>query len=154
MDEQRAWIKGRVLTGWALVATGGAILAISLILRAANAFPGVNMGVIGGLGILALGFGIGLVAQYRRALHDEAAARRVIVAERDERTVGIKTRAGNRAWVVSAVITWLGLMWASLAANGNLPRLDGDVLWWFLVAALGIPFFVYAGSITYEERTS
>lgn len=154
MDEQRAWIRGRVLTGWALGAVGVVVLAASLGLRAAGAFPGWNLGAVGGLGILAIGMGVGLVVQYRRALHDPAAAHRVIVAERDERVVAIKTRAGNRAWVVSAAMTWLGLMWASMAANGNLPNLAGDVLWWFLAAALGVPFLVYAGSITLDQHRS
>jgi hypothetical protein len=154
MDEQRAWIRGRVLTGWALVALGVAVFAIGLVLRAVNAFPGWNVAIVGGLGILAVGVGAGLVVQYRRALHDDVAAHRIIATERDERVVGIKTRAGNRAWVVSAVITWLGLMWASFAANGNLPGLTGDVLWWFLVVALAVPFLVYVGSIIVEQQRS
>jgi hypothetical protein len=154
MDEQRAWIRGRVLTGWALVALGVVVFAIGLVLRAVNAFPGWNVGILGGLGILVIGVGAGLVVQYRRALHDDAAAHRIIVSERDERVVGIKTRAGNRAWVVSAVFIWLGLMWASFAANGNLPVLTGDLLWWFLVVALAVPFLVYVGSIIVEQQRS
>jgi hypothetical protein len=154
MDEQRTWIRGRVMTGRVLVAVGVAIFAASLVLRALDAFQGWNVGIAGGLGILAIGVGVGLIVQYRSALNDDAAAHRIIVAERDERVVGIRTRAGNRAWVVSAVITWLGLMWASFAASGNLPDLTGDVLWWFLVVGLAVPFVVYAGSITVEQYRS
>ena len=78
----------------------------------------------------------------------------LIALARDERSVQIRTRAGYRAWMVSAVFVWIGLMWASLAEISGLPVLGGDLLWWFLAAALAVPFFVYAGSVTVDERRS
>jgi hypothetical protein len=68
--------------------------------------------------------------------------------------VQIRTRAGNRAWIVSAVLVWVALMWVSFASNGSVPALAGDLLWWYLAAALVLPVAVYAGSITLDERRS
>ena len=85
--------------------------------------------------MLAAGLGVSQVLRYRPALRDEASARRIAVEERDERSVQIRTRAGNRAWIVSAVWVWIALMWVSFASNGDVPPLAGDLLWWYLVAA-------------------
>ena len=152
MDERRAWAAGRVRLGWGLVGLGVALVVAGTIIGALNAGDGWNYGIIGGLGILAAGVGLGQVIRYRPALHDEATARRITVEERDERSVGIRTRAGNRAWVVSAVLVWIALMWVSFASNGDVPALEGDLLWWYLAAAFVVPFAVYAGSITVDER--
>ena len=154
MHDDRAWIRGRVRLGWVLLAVGVAVVVAATVLDVADLVPGWDFRVVGGLGILGIGLGLSLVIRYRPALRDEAAARRVVVEERDERTVQIRTRAGNRAWIVSAVITWIGLMWASLAGSDNVPTLAGDLLWWFLAAAFSVPFLVYAGSLTLDERRS
>ena len=45
-------------------------------------------------------------------------------------------------------------MWESFAANGNLPALSGNALWYFLAAAVLVPFGVYAGSILIDQRRS
>jgi hypothetical protein len=55
---------------------------------------------------------------------------------------------------VSAVLVWIALMWVSFASNGGVPALADDLLWWYLVAAFLVPFAVYAGSITIDERRS
>ncbi|MCJ7709616.1 MAG: hypothetical protein MUQ32_02190 [Chloroflexi bacterium] len=154
MNERTAWIANRLRLGWSLIVLGVALLVAGGVLGALNAGSGWNYGIIGGLGILAAGFGVGQVLRYRPALRDEASARRIAVEERDERSAQIRTRAGNRAWIVSAVFVWIALMWVSFASNGDVPALAGDLLWWYLVAALGVPFAVYAGSITLDERRS
>jgi peptidoglycan/LPS O-acetylase OafA/YrhL len=154
MNERTAWIANRVRLGWGLIVLGVALLVASGVLGALNAGDGWNYSIIGGLGILAAGLGIGLVVRYRPALRDEASARRIAVEERDERSVQIRTRAGNRAWIVSAVLVWIALMWVSFASNGGVPALADDLLWWYLVAAFLVPFAVYAGSITIDERRS
>jgi hypothetical protein len=154
MHDELAWIRGRVRLGWAVLAGGAAVLIVATVVSVADLVPGWDFRIVGALGILGLGLGLGLVIRYRPALRDTAAARRVIVEERDERTVQIRTRAGNRAWIVSAVFVWVGLMWVSLAGSGGVPALDGDVLWWFLAAALVVPFLVYTGSLTLDERHS
>jgi hypothetical protein len=130
MNERTAWIANRVRLGWGLIVLGVALLVASGVLGALNAGDGWNYSIIGGLGILAAGLGIGLVVRYRPALRDEASARRIAVEERDERSVQIRTRAGNRAWIVSAVLVWIALMWVSFASNGGVPALADDLLWW------------------------
>jgi hypothetical protein len=154
MNERTAWIANRVRLGWGLIVLGVALLVAGGALGALNAGSGWNYNIIGGLGILAAAFGAGLVLRYRPALHDEASARRIAVEERDERSVQIRTRAGNRAWIVSAVFVWIALMWVSFASNGGVPALAGDLLWWYLAVAFVVPFAVYAGSITLDERRS
>ena len=154
MHDERAWISGRVRLGWLLLAAGAAVVVVTTVLGVVDLVPGWDFRVVGGLGILMLGLGLGLVMRYRPALGDDAAARRVVVEERDERTVQIRTRAGYRAWIVSAVFVWIGLMWASLAGGSSLPVLAGDLLWWFLAAAFVVPFFVYTGSVMVDERRS
>ena len=154
MNERTAWMANRVRLGWGLIVLGVALLVAGAVLGALNPGSGWNYGIIGGLGILAAGVGLGQVIRYRPALHDEASARRIAVEERDERSVQIRTRAGNRAWIVSAVFVWIALMWVSFASNGGVPALTGDLLWWYLAAAFLVPFAIYAGSITIDERRS
>ena len=120
MHDERAWISGRVRLGRLLLAVGAAVVVVATVLGVADLVPGWDFRVVGGLGVLMLGLGLGLVMRYRSALDDDAAARRLVVEERDERTVQIRTRAGYRAWVVSAVFVWIGLMWASLAGRQRL----------------------------------
>lgn len=154
MHDELAWIRRRVRLGWLLLAIGASVVVVATILSVADLVPGWDVRVVGGLGILLAGLGLALVIRYRSALGDDAAARRAIVEERDERTVQIRTRAGYRAWIVSAVFLWIGLMWASLAGSTNLPVLAGDLLWWFLAVGFAVPFVIYAGSVTLDERRS
>lgn len=44
-------------------------------------------------------------------------------------------------------------MWASFAANGSLPPLAGDALWFFLAACVLVPFGVYVASILIDQRS-
>jgi hypothetical protein len=74
--------------------------------------------------------------------------------ERDERSLMIRNQAGNRAYWVSAALVYLGLMWASFAANGDLPELSNDLLWYYLAAGFVIPFGVYAVSIVIDQRNT
>ena len=65
-----------------------------------------------------VGIGIGTLVHYRAGLKDEQFARRLTVEEWDERTVLIRAGAGTRAYWVFAALTYIGLMWTSLAING------------------------------------
>jgi hypothetical protein len=119
--------------------------------RANPDFPW-NLRILGGVGIVLGGLGVGLLVRYRPAISNAEAARRLVVEERDERGVQIRQRAGQRAYWVSAILVYIGLMWASFASNGDLPALEGDVLWNSLVIALLVPLFVYFGSVIVDER--
>jgi hypothetical protein len=154
VTERMKWLRIQVRAGCLLILVGATLLAGSLAAAAANPGSTFNFNIVGGLGIAIAGGGIGVLVRYGNALRDGEAARRVIVEERDERGVMIRTRAGNRAWWVCVLIVWLGLMWASFAANGQLPALAGDTLWNFLAIAVVIPFGVYGASIIVDERRS
>ena len=96
--------------------------------------------------------GFGSLIRYGAALKNEGSARRLVVEEADERTVLIRARAGNRAYWASAAFIYIGLMWASFAANGELPALAGNVLWFFLAAAVLVPFGVYIVSFLIDSH--
>ncbi len=152
MTDRTTWLRTRVRAGWLLLASGILIFAASLVLaRAYPDFPW-NLRILGGLGIVFSGLGVGLLVRYRPAISNGEVARRLVVEEWDERGVQIRQRAGQRAYWVSAVVVYVGLMWASFASNGDLPSLEGDGLWNYLVIALLVPLFVYVGSVIVDER--
>jgi len=152
MDQRNKWIANQVRLGW-LFLGGGLVVGLMGILLERQAAPGpFNSRLLTGLGILLLGIGAGYLVRYRAALKDSAAARRLVAEERDERSLLIRAQAGNRAYWISAGLFYLGLMWASFAANGSLPALGGDVLWYFLAAGVLLPFGVYLASVLSDER--
>lgn len=152
MDNRTNWIKTRIRTGWMLLAAGVLVASVGIFAELQFANLPYNFRIVTGIGILLSGVGIGYLVRYRAALKDEQSARRLTVEERDERTVLIRTRAGNRAYWVSSALIYTGLMWASFAANGSLPDLSGNVLWFFLAAVVLIPFGVYITSILIDQR--
>jgi hypothetical protein len=152
MNNQVSWIKTRMRYGWGFVTLGLVIIVIGILAEWQFAYLPFNVRIITGVGILIAGTGVGLLARYRAALKDGLSARRLTAEERDERTVLIRARAGNRAYWVSAALIYIGLMWASFAANGSLPPLDGDTLWVFLAAGVLVPFGVYVASILVDQR--
>jgi hypothetical protein len=154
MSERNGWIANRVRFGWILVVAGAALIVGGIALGRLNEVQPWNYGILTGLGIVVIVFGIDRIVRYRPALRDEAAARQLTMSERDERTNLIKARAGSRAYWASALLVYGGLMWVSFASNGSLPKIDDDGLWWFLAAAFLVPFAVYAGSIVVEEQRS
>ena len=134
------------------MAVGAAVGLAGILLELRSANLSFNPTIITGLGILWVGIGVGIVVRYRAALVDEQAARRLTAAELDERTVHIRNRAGSRAYWVSTGLVYAGLMWVSFAANGDLPELSGDTLWYFLAACVIAPFGVYIISILDDQR--
>ncbi len=154
MTERTQWLRWRARLGWLLLAGGLVLLAGSLVATATNPNATFNFRIVGGLGIFIAGLGLAFAVRYGGALRSEAAARRVMVEERDERSVLIRQRAASRAYWTSAVLVFGGLMWSSFAANGQLPQLEGDGLWNYLVAATVVPLAVYMGSVVLDERTS
>ncbi len=154
MTEQTQWLRLRARFGWLLLAGGLVLLAGSLIAARVNPNETFDFRIVGGLGILVAGIGLAFAVRYGMALRDTPTARRVMVEERDERTVFIRQRAGSRAYWISAAAVFGGLMWSSFAANGQLPPLEGDALWNYLAAATIVPLAVYLGSVILDERMS
>jgi len=152
MDKYAKWIAPRIRIGWVILAVGTAVCLSGILLELGNTNLSFNPAIITGLGILWVGIGVGIVVRYRAALVDEQAARRLTAAEMDERTVFIRARAGSRAYWVSMGLVYTGLMWVSFAANGDLPELSGDTLWYFLAACVIAPFGVYVLSMMVDQR--
>jgi hypothetical protein len=152
MADRTTWLRTRVRAGWLLVACGIAVLAASLVLARANPDFPWNLRILGGVGIVLGGIGAAMVLRYRPAISNDEVARRLMVEERDERGVLIRRRAGQRAYWMSAFLVYGGLMWTSFASIGDLPALEGDGLWNYLVIALLVPAFVYIGSVVLDEH--
>ena len=154
MDNRKKWITDKIRLGWVLLAAGVLLGAAGFILGRIYFNLPYNFGIISWLGIFLAAIGINNLLVYRTALTNQQVAERLAVTERDERTVFIRARAGNRAYWVSTALVYAGLMWESFAANGNLPALLGNTLWYFLAAAVLIPFGVYATSIVIDQHRS
>jgi hypothetical protein len=152
MVNRTKWIKSKIYIGRMLLALGILVAVAGIITELQYADQPYNFRIVTGLGILFIGIGIGNLIRYGTALKNEQSARRLIVEEADERTVLIRTRAGNRAYWVSAVFIYIGLMWASFAVNGDLPALAGNTLWYFLAAGVLVPFGVYMLSFLIDSR--
>lgn len=153
MDSRTNWIMSKIRLGWILLAVGVMISLVGILFEMVYSHLVYNYRIITGLGILFIGIGIGYLVRYRSALKDEQSARRMKIEERDERTVMLRARAGNRAYWVSAALIYIGLMWASFAANGDLPELAGNTLWFFLAGCVLIPFGVYIASLLVDQRS-
>lgn len=154
MNNRKKWISTKIRLGWMFLAAGVIVAAAGILIGVEYSHLPYNFRIITGLGILLIGVGIGYLVRYKSAQKDEQSARRISVEERDERTVAIRSRAGNRAFLVETGLVYIGLMWVSFAANGSLPPLEGDTLWFFLAAAMLIPFAVYIGSILVDQQNT
>ncbi len=154
MRERSQWLRRRVTTGGLLIGIGLLLFAGSLIAQAANPNVAFDFRIVGGLGIGLAGGGAALVVKYGAGLRDEPTGRRIVAEEMDERAVSIRQRAASRAYWVSAVLVFGGLMWTSFAANGKLQALEGDALWNFLAVATVLPALVYVGSLLLDEHNA
>jgi ABC-type uncharacterized transport system permease subunit len=154
MNKQTNWISTKVRTGWFFLGAGIVVGMIGLLAQLRFGIQPYNTRIITGVGIFLAGVGIANIVRYRGALKDEQSARRVTADERDERIVQIRNRAGNRAFLVSVSLTYVGLMWASFADRGELPSLTGDTLWYYLAATVLISFAVYIGGILIDQGNS
>ena len=146
------WINQKKTLARIFLGTGLVVLTGGILLELLKTKQGFDPRIISGLGILFLGIGIANFVRYRSAAKNPGAASREINAEKDERMVAIRMRAGNRAFWVSIALTYACLMWESLAGNGSLPMLTSDGLWFFLAAAVVLPFVVYIASIVNDQK--
>lgn len=143
----RQWIEQKKRAGWILLALGGVVLLAGIALQLlAKGLP-FDARIVTGVGILLLGLGVANLVRYRAVRNDPQAASRLVNEERDERMRMIRAEAGSRAYWVSAVLVYAGLMWVSFASNGSLPALSEDALWFFLAGAVVLPFLVYLAGV-------
>lgn len=153
MSNQQAYIQNRVRLGWGLVIAGGVLFAAGLVLQMLFSVP-FNARIVSGLGIFLAGVGAAQIMRYRAARADQLAAARLVNEERDERTRLIRAQAGMRAFWVSLGLTYIALMWLSLASSGSLPLPTLDELWYFLAAAVVVPVVVFIAGIAIGQNRS
>jgi hypothetical protein len=150
--KHKQWISRQMRLGAAFLAAGLLVGAAGIVLERAGSPPGFDARIITGIGILLLGAGAGTLGRYIAARQDPTAARRIITEEQDERSRHLRAVSGNRAFAVSMVIAYTGLMWISFASNGQVPAPSLDVLWYYLTGAVVAPGGVYLASLLYEHR--
>jgi hypothetical protein len=154
MDNRKKWITIRIRRGWTFLAAGALVMILGIFNELMYSSLSYDPRIVTALGILFAGIGIGYLVRYRTALKDTRFAKHLIVEEQDERSILIRARAGNRAYLVSLALAFTGLMWVSFAGNRSLPELGGDALWYFLAAVVVIPFVIYVVSTIMDERSS
>jgi glycopeptide antibiotics resistance protein len=148
------WVQKRLRFGWLTLGIGVLVSALGIESQLRITNRPYDFRIIVGLGILLIGIGIAAIVRYSSAAKDEAAAKRAAIEANDERTVFIRAKAGSRAYWVSTALVYLGLMWVSFASNGQLPRMNDDILWYFLAFTAVVPFGVYLYSIVRDENNS
>jgi len=153
VNTYQALLGRRRRAGWALGAVGILACATGVALQATRPTLAFDPRLVTGLGILLLGLGVANLLRGGLARPSSEASRRLGVEELDERNVAIRRLAGSRAFIVSAALTYLLLMWVSFASNGQLPALSPDALWFALAAAFVAPVIVYLGSVIHSQHS-
>ncbi|PKN87499.1 MAG: hypothetical protein CVU46_04425 [Chloroflexi bacterium HGW-Chloroflexi-8] len=154
MKNSKKWVEKRLKFGWIAIILGVIVSTYGVVSELIIFGVPFDFRFITGLGILLIGVGIGIVVRYRAAAKDETAAKRITNEEQDERTAMIRAKAGNRAYWVSTVLIYTGLMWVSFISNGSLPPMNEDILWYYFAFATVLPFAVYLYNIIHDERSS
>lgn len=154
MNNTKNWIEKRLKFGWIMLFIGAIICFVGITSELKITNRPFDFRIITGLGVLFVGIGIGQIVRYRAATKDGVTAKRIAIEERDERSVLIRAKAGNRAYWVAMGLIYILLMWISFASNGRLVYPDENILWYFLALALVLPFGVYLISIIHDERSS
>ena len=111
-----------------------------------------NISIVTGLGILGVGIGIGLIVKYMPIRKGSLRAKRLMNEELDERNLLIRYRAGYRAFWVAIIQIYAILMWLSLAANGSLPPIGKEFLWYLQATCVVIPFTIYIVSFLFDQN--
>lgn len=154
MNEHTKWTNNQLRLGWLLLAAGLVVSAAGILLPLIAGDLPFNERIITGVGIVGTGLGAARLVQYGAAKRDAQTARRMAAEQWDERSQLLRARAGNRAYWISALLTYAGLMWVSFAQNGSLPMFSADALWFFLAAAVVLPLGVYIASLVYDQQHS
>jgi hypothetical protein len=152
MSDQKKWLKSRIRFGWFFVGLGILFILVGVYFEINYSYIPYNVSVITGLGILWAGIGIGLIVKYMAVIKGDQTAKRMMVEEQDERNLFIRYRAGYRGFWVSIILVYVIIMWLSMAANGSLPPIGKELLWYLQVACVVIPFSVYIISWIIDQK--
>jgi hypothetical protein len=152
MSDQKKWLNNRIRIGWLFVGLGILFILVGVYFEINYSYIPYNVSIITGLGILWAGIGIGLIVKYMAVVKGDQSAKRMMVEEQDERNLFIRYRAGYRAFWVAIILVYIILMWLSMAANGSLPSIGKDLLWYLQAACVVIPFSVYITSFIIDQK--
>jgi hypothetical protein len=152
MRDQNKWLNSRIRIGWFFLVMGVLFILVGVYFEINYSYIPYNVSIITGLGILWAGIGIGLVVRYMAVKKGEPSAKRLMVEEQDERNLFIRYRAGYRAFWVAIVLVYVVLMWFSMAANGSLPPIGKELLWYIQAGCVVIPFSVYIISFVMDQK--
>jgi ABC-type uncharacterized transport system permease subunit len=152
MNNQTKWLNHKIRTGWFFIGLGILFILVGVYFEINYSYIPYNVSIITGLGILWLGIGIGLVVRYMAGKKGDQSAKRLMVEELDERNQLIRYRAGYRGFWVAIILVYIILMWLSMAANGSLPPIGKELLWYLQVLCVVIPFGVYLTSVLIDQK--
>jgi hypothetical protein len=153
MHKQTSQEKSKLFWGLGLITAGLIVVAAGLLLPLLVPVDTLsfNPRLIPAAGVVLLGVGISFLVQYASIRLDPQTARQMLIDSRDERSRLLRARAGNRAFWVSIVMTYIVLLWVSLSNSGNIPVLSTDGLTFLLVASVIAPMLIYAAGLVYEQ---
>ncbi len=152
MNDQTKWLNQKIRTGWFFIGLGILFILVGVYFEINYSYIPYNVSIITGLGILWAGIGIGLIVRYMVGKKGDESAKRLMVEELDERNQLIRYRAGYRGFWVAIILVYIILMWLSMAANGSLPPIGKELLWYLQVACVVIPFGVYLTSVLIDQK--
>ena len=152
MSDQKKWLNNRIRIGWFFIGLGILFFLAGVYFEINYSYIPYNVSIITGLGILWAGIGIGLIVKYMAVKKGDQSAKRMMVEELDERNLFIRYHAGYRAFWVAIVLVYLVLMWFSMAANGSLPPIGKELLWYIQAGCVVIPFSVYIISFLIDQK--
>ena len=135
---------------WLLFGLGLFLFILGLLLRYALPDSAFNFRIVSVIGIMALGTSISGIMRMMIARLDPTGARRMEIAENDERARAIRHRAGSAAYFFSFWLTTLVLLvYSSLTAG----RAGFDLAWWLLAALVVVPALFYMLSLARFYRS-
>jgi uncharacterized membrane protein len=116
--------------------------------------PVMNGKIIMGIGIVLAGLSFAYIVRYIAFRKDPLTAQRMETNERDERTLSIRRRAGNGAFIASMILAGFSLFTYSLVSYPVLAvQIEFDWVWLMLAVQVIVPMLVYiTGLVRYEGK--
>ncbi len=115
MNQQEKYVNTKLRLSTIFLVVGVILFVAGILLQISDLNLPFNVRIISGLGIFLVGVAIAYRVKYGSAKKDPLATQRLVNAERDERMVLIRAKAGNRAYFCSAILTYGLLLWVSYA---------------------------------------
>ena len=152
MNNHMEWINRKVRWGWLSFAAALVVAAIGIALEWQVKPQSFNPKYVTSLGIIMFGVGIAYLQKYFPARRNPQAAARMAAKANDERVVAIRAKAGFGAYILSAVLTYAGMMWVGGAERRGEPLGSADAIWYGLLVLFLLPICFFVISLLYYER--